>query len=166
MSASSGDTDAILTDASSASHAAWMGLAIEQAEAAQAHDDVPVGAVIVHQGHVIAARHNERELTGDPVAHAEVLALQDAASEIGSWRLHDCTMYVTLEPCTMCAGAMVNARLERVVYGASDPKAGAVDHHFHVLDGAVLNHRVDVVAGIEAQRCGDLLRDFFRSRRT
>ena len=144
----------------------WMDLAIAQALAADAHDDVPVGAVVVHQGRVIAARHNERELTGDPVAHAEVLALRDAAAAVGTWRLHDCTMYVTLEPCTMCAGAMVNARLERVVYGATDPKAGAVDHHFRVLDGAVLNHRVDVVAGVEAQRCGDLLRAFFRARRT
>ncbi len=150
----------------SAPHAAFMQLAIEQAESARAHDDVPVGAIIVHEGEVIAARHNERELTGDPVAHAEVLALRDAAAKLGSWRLHDCTMYVTLEPCTMCAGAMVNARLERVVYGASDPKAGAVDHHFHVLDGAVLNHCVEVVAGVEATRCGDLLRDFFRARRS
>ncbi len=166
MSAPSGDTDAISSDASSVPHDVWMQLAIEQAEAAEQHDDVPVGAVIIHQGRVIAARHNERELTGDPVAHAEVLALRDASTKIGSWRLHDCTMYVTLEPCTMCAGAMVNARLDRVVYGATDPKAGAVDNHFHVLNGAVLNHRVEVIAGIEATRCGDLLRDFFRSRRT
>ena len=166
MSATSGDTDAISSDASGVPHAVWMQLAIEQAEAALSHDDVPVGAVIVHESRVIAARHNERELTGDPVAHAEVLALRDAATEIGSWRLHDCTMYVTLEPCAMCAGAMVNARLDRVVYGAPDPKAGAAESHFHLLDGAVLNHRVEVVTGVEADRCGDLLRDFFRARRT
>jgi tRNA(adenine34) deaminase len=143
-----------------------MLLAIEQALSVQRHDDVPVGAVVVHQGQVIAARHNERELTGDPVAHAEILALQDAATQIDSWRLHECTLYVTLEPCPMCAGAMVNARLKRVVYGATDPKAGAANSHFHLLDGAVLNHRVDIVAGIEAERCGELLREFFRARRS
>lgn len=165
MSAASGDTDAISSDASSAPHVAWMRLAIEQAEAALLHDDVPVGAIVVHGGEVIAARHNERELTGDPVAHAEVLALRDAAAAIGSWRLHECTMYVTLEPCTMCAGAMVNARLDHVVYGATDPKAGAAESHFHVLDGAILNHRVEATAGVEAQQCGDLLRAFFRARR-
>ncbi len=166
MSAPSGDTDAISTDGSCEPHDVWMLLAIEQAMAAQRHDDVPVGAVVVHQGQVIAARHNERELTGDPVAHAEVLAMQDAATQIDSWRLHECTLYVTLEPCPMCAGAMVNARLKRVVYGATDPKAGAANSHFHLLDGAVLNHRVDIVAGIEAERCGELLREFFRARRS
>ena len=166
MSASPGDTDAISTDGSCEPHDVWMLLAIEQAMAAQRHDDVPVGAVVVHQGQVIAARHNERELTGDPVAHAEVLAMQDAATQIDSWRLHECTLYVTLEPCPMCAGAMVNARLKRVVYGATDPKAGAANSHFHLLDGAVLNHRVDIVAGIEAERCGELLREFFRARRS
>ena len=166
MSASPGDTDAISTDGSRKPHDVWMLLAIEQAMAAQRHDDVPVGAVVVHQGQVIAARHNERELTGDPVAHAEVLAMQDAATQIDSWRLHECTLYVTLEPCPMCAGAMVNARLKRVVYGATDPKAGAANSHFNLLDGAVLNHRVDIVAGIEAERCGELLREFFRARRS
>ncbi len=143
-----------------------MQLAIEQAEGAVAHDDVPVGAVVVHRGEVVAARCNERELHADPVAHAEILALRDAARHLGSWRLHDCTLYVTLEPCAMCAGAMVNARLDRVVYGATDPKAGAADSHFQLLDGAILNHRVDVVAGVEAERCGELLRQFFRARRT
>ncbi len=166
MSATSGDTDAISSEASSAPHDVWMQLAITQAEAAQQHEDVPVGAVVVHRGRVIAARHNERELTGDPVAHAEVLAIQDAATQIGSWRLHECTLYVTLEPCAMCAGAMVSARLDRVVYGATDPKAGATDSHFHLLDGAILNHRVEVVAGVEAERCGELLRSFFRARRS
>jgi len=144
---------------------AFMRLAVEQAEAALLHDDVPVGAVVVLDDTVIAARHNERELTGDPSAHAEVLALRDAAEHVGSWRLDDCTLYVTLEPCAMCAGAMVNARLGRVVYGTADPKAGAVDSHFDLLDGSVLNHRVDVVADVDTERCGDLLRAFFRSRR-
>lgn len=142
-----------------------MRLAIGEARAALAHDDVPVGAIVMRAGEVIASRHNERELAGDPVAHAEVLALRDAARHIGSWRLDECTLYVTLEPCAMCAGAMVNARLGRVVFGTADPKAGAVSSHFHLLDGAVLNHTVDVTDGVEAQECGDLLRTFFRARR-
>lgn len=142
-----------------------MQLALDQARAALVHDDVPVGAVVLLDGQVIAARHNERELSGDPVAHAEVLALQDAARHVGSWRLDDCTLYVTLEPCAMCAGAMVNARLGRVVFGATDPKAGAATSHFQLLDGTVLNHEVDIIAGIEEQECGDLLRAFFRARR-
>ena len=142
-----------------------MGLALDQARAALTHDDVPVGAVVMLEGRVIAMRHNERELGADPVAHAEVLALQDAARHIGNWRLDQCTLYVTLEPCAMCAGAMVNARLGRLVYGASDPKAGAVDSHFSLLDGAVLNHRVSVEGGLDAELSADLLRAFFRSRR-
>jgi tRNA(adenine34) deaminase len=143
-----------------------MSLALDEARAAIEHDDVPVGAVIVHQGEVIAARHNERELTHDPVAHAEILALRDAAERLGQWRLDECTMYVTLEPCPMCAGAAVNARLGRLVYGAHDPKAGAVRSHFGLLDGAVLNHRVDVTGGVEADASAELLRAFFRERRT
>ena len=116
-------------------------------------------------GAVIAARHNERELTGDPVAHAEVLALRDAAARLGTWRLDECTLYVTLEPCAMCAGAMVNARLGSVVFGASDPKAGAVVSHFGLLNGAPLNHAVSITADVGAEACGDLLRGFFRARR-
>ena len=168
MSASSGAVDAFPAEASLAADAdlGHMCEAVEQAKAALLHDDVPVGAVVVHGTTVIAARHNERELTNDPSAHAEVLALRDAATHLGSWRLDECTLYVTLEPCAMCAGAMVNARLGRVVYGTADPKAGAVDSHFHLLDGAVLNHRVTVVADIDAVRCGDLLRAFFRARRS
>ena len=111
-------------------HQRWMNRALDEARAALAHDDVPVGAVVLHDGVVIAARHNERELTGDPVAHAEVLALRDAAARLGTWRLDECTLYVTLEPCAMCAGAMVNARLGAVVFGATDPKAGADTSHF------------------------------------
>lgn len=144
---------------------AFMALAVAEAEAALGHDDVPVGAIVVHDGEVIAARHNERELHDDPVGHAEILALRDASGQLGSWRLDDCTLYVTLEPCAMCAGAMVNARLGRLVFGATDPKAGAASSHFQLLDGAVLNHRVDVTQGVDEQRCGDLLRDFFRARR-
>jgi tRNA(adenine34) deaminase len=142
-----------------------MGLALAEAHAALAHDDVPVGAVVVRAGVVIAQRHNERELTGDPIAHAEVLALRDAAAVVGSWRLDDCTLVVTLEPCAMCAGAMVNARLGALVFGATDPKAGGVVSHYELLRGDPLNHRVDVTHGVQADACGELLRDFFRARR-
>ena len=142
-----------------------MGLAIDAAHAALVHDDVPVGAVVCLDGEVVATRHNERELTADPSAHAEVLALRDAAAVVGSWRLDRCTLYVTLEPCAMCAGAAVNARLGRLVYGATDPKAGAVDSHFRLVDGSVLNHRVEVTGGVRAEECGELLRSFFRARR-
>jgi tRNA(adenine34) deaminase len=143
-----------------------MSLALDEARAAVDHDDVPVGAVIVHRGEVIASRHNERELTRDPVAHAEILAMRDAAAALGQWRLDECTMYVTLEPCAMCAGAAVNARLGRLVYGAHDPKAGAVTSHFGLLDGEVLNHRVDVTGGVDAETSAELLRGFFRERRS
>ena len=142
-----------------------MALALEEANAALLHGDVPVGAVVLRDGVVIAQRHNERELTGDPMAHAEVLALRDAAAMVGSWRLDECTLVVTLEPCAMCAGAMVNARLGTLVFGATDPKAGAAISHFQLLQGNPLNHRVDVIHGIDAERCGDVLREFFRARR-
>ena len=142
-----------------------MGLALDEARAALEHDDVPVGAVVIHDGAVIAARHNERELHGDPVAHAEILALRAAAAHLGQWRLDECTLIVTLEPCAMCAGAMVNARLGRLVYGAHDPKAGAVGSQFELLDGARLNHRVEVTGGVRATESAELLRTFFRLRR-
>ncbi len=142
-----------------------MALALVEARAALEHHDVPVGAVVVHRGVVIASRHNERELTSDPVAHAEILAMRDAARELGQWRLDECTMYVTLEPCAMCAGAAVNARLGRLVYGAHDPKAGAVNSHFGLLDSDVLNHRVQVTGGVDAAEAAELLRSFFRERR-
>jgi len=146
-------------------HDEWMQLALIEARAAVEHGDVPVGAIVVHEGVVIAARHNERELTGDPVAHAEVLALRDAAAHIGNWRLDECIVIVTLEPCAMCAGAMVNARVGSLVFGATDPKAGAVTSHFNLLDGAPLNHAVPAVDGVRADECGDVLRAFFRARR-
>ena len=142
-----------------------MRLALGEAAAATEHGDVPVGAVVVRDGAVIAARHNERELTGDPVAHAEVLALRDAAAAVGSWRLDECRLYVTLEPCAMCAGAMVNARLGSLVFGATDPKAGAVVSHFELLRGAPLNHAVEVIGPFLGDECGELLREFFRARR-
>ena len=142
-----------------------MGLAIAEAQSAATHDDVPVGAVVVRNGLVIAARHNERELTGDPTAHAEVLALRDAAAVVGHWRLLECTLYVTLEPCVMCAGALVNSRIERVVYGATDPKAGGVASLYQVCADTRLNHRPLVQAGVRAEECGQLLKLFFARRR-
>jgi tRNA(adenine34) deaminase len=142
-----------------------MRVALDEARAALDHDDVPVGAVVVRDGEVIAARHNERELAGDPTAHAEVLALRDAAGVIGHWRLDDCTLVVTLEPCAMCAGAMVNGRLGHLVYGAIDPKAGAAGSRFDLVDSPLLNHRVPRTVGVLAEECGRLLVDFFAARR-
>ncbi len=143
-----------------------MRLALQEAAAAATHGDVPIGAVVVRNGELIAARHNERELTGDPTAHAEVLAIRDASHVIGHWRLLDCTVYVTLEPCTMCAGAIVNARVGRLVYGAADPKAGAVASLYELCSDPRLNHRLPVVAGLHAHEAGQLLREFFADRRS
>lgn len=143
----------------------FMRLALREAERALEHDDVPIGAVIVRDGEVIAAGHNERELRGDPTAHAEVLALREAARLDGSWRVLDAAMYVTLEPCAMCAGALVLARLPRVVYGASDPKAGACGSVLDVLGEPRLNHRPRVAGGLLALECGALLSAFFAARR-
>jgi tRNA(adenine34) deaminase len=142
-----------------------MDLAISEARLAIAHGDVPVGAVIVRDGTVLATRHNERELIGDPTAHAEILAIRDAAAIVGNWRLDDCTMVVTLEPCAMCAGALVNARMGALVFGAFDPKAGAAGSLMSLVTDPRLNHRMPVVAGVEAERCGALLVDFFAARR-
>jgi tRNA(adenine34) deaminase len=142
-----------------------MGLAMAEARRALDHDDVPVGAVVVRNGEVIASRHNERELTGDPTAHAEVLAIRDAAQVVGSWHLTDCTLVVTLEPCIMCAGAALNARMQRIVYGAADMAAGACLSLYNVCDDPRLNHRIDLTAGVEAEACGKLLTEFFAARR-
>lgn len=142
-----------------------MLLALEQGRLAEAHGDVPVGAVLLGpDGAVVVAAGNERERHGDPTAHAEVLVLRRAAQALGSWRLTGCSLVVTLEPCTMCAGALVLARVERLVFGAYDPKAGAVASLFDVVRDPRLNHRVDVRGGIMAQECGLALRDFFASR--
>jgi tRNA(adenine34) deaminase len=143
----------------------FMRLALREAERALEHEDVPVGCAIVHGGEVIAATRNERELRGDPTAHAEVLALREASKRMGSWRLDDCAMYVTLEPCAMCAGAIVLGRLPRVVFGATDPKTGAAGSVFDVLAEPRLNHRPEVAGGLLAADSADLLRTFFASRR-
>ena len=143
----------------------FMRLAIREAERALEHEDVPIGAVVVREGEVIGAAHNERELRQDPTAHAEVLALQAAAHATGSWRVLDSTLYVTLEPCAMCAGAVVLARVPRVVYGTVDPKAGAAGSVLDVLAEPRLNHRPEVSGGLLADDCAALLRAFFASRR-
>ncbi len=142
-----------------------MRLALREAERATEHDDVPIGAVIVRDGEVIGAGHNERELRADPTAHAEMVALREAARTLESWRVLDAVMYVTLEPCAMCAGAIVLARIPRVIYGAADPKAGAAGSVLNVLDTPQLNHRPVVQAGLLGGECGDLLRAFFADRR-
>src|SRR5438034_11548394 len=142
-----------------------MRLAIREAERALEHDDVPIGAVVVRDGEVIGAGRNERELRSDPTAHAEVLALREAARTVGSWRVLDSVLYVTLEPCAMCAGAIVLARVPRVVFAASDPKAGACGSVVDLLRLPQLNHRAEVAGGLLADECGELLREFFASRR-
>ena len=139
-----------------------MRLALREAESALPHDDVPVGAVLVHDGEVIGAGHNERELRADPTAHAELIAIREGARHLGSWRLLDTVLYVTLEPCAMCAGAIVLGRIPRVVYGTTDPKAGAAGS---VLAEPRLNHRPAVAGGLLAEESAELLRAFFRSRR-
>ena len=143
----------------------WMDRALDQARLASAHDDVPVGAVVVRDGAVLAEAHNRRQADADPTAHAEVLALRAAAQRLGSWRLDGCTLYVTLEPCAMCAGAAVLARLPQLVFGARDPKAGAVGSLYDIARDPRLNHRVAVVEGVLADDCARLLQAFFRSRR-
>jgi tRNA(adenine34) deaminase len=144
---------------------AAMGLALDEAAAAAAHGDVPVGAVVLRDGEVLATRHNERERTGDPTAHAELLALRDAATIVGSWRLDGTTLVVTLEPCPMCAGALVAARVDRVVFGAADPKAGACGSLYNLCVDPRLNHEVDVVPGVRAAEAAALLTAFFGERR-
>jgi tRNA(adenine34) deaminase len=143
----------------------WMRRALAQAREALEHGDVPIGAVVVHEGRVIGSGHNERERLQDPTAHAEVLALREAAAALGSWRVLDSTLYVTLEPCAMCAGAIVLSRIPRVVYGTTDPKAGAAGSVLDVTGDPRLNHRPQVVGGVLAGECGDLLRAFFSDRR-
>ncbi len=144
----------------------FMRLALREAERALEHEDVPIGAVVVRDdGEVLGTGHNERELRKDPTAHAEIIALREAATVVGGWRVLDAVLYVTLEPCAMCAGAIVLARVPRVVYGASDPKAGACGSVLDVLGEPRLNHRPEVAGGVLARDCGELLSGFFASRR-
>lgn len=142
-----------------------MRLALEEARRSEGWGDVPIGAVVVRGPEVLARAGNERERRGDPTAHAEILALRQAAERVGSWRLDGCALYVTLEPCAMCAGAVVLARVERLVFGAADPKAGFAGSLGDLVRNPRLNHRVEVAAGVMAEEAGDLIRGFFASRR-
>lgn len=152
-------------DGSTAADEKYMRLALEEAEAAAAEGEVPIGAVVVCDGRVVARAHNRRETDADPSAHAEFLAMVEASRELGRWRLTGCTVYVTLEPCLMCAGLMVNARVDRCVYGAADPKGGAVGTLFDVSHDERLNHEFEVTSGVLADDAAGLLRSFFRARR-
>ncbi len=143
----------------------WMAQALRLAQRAELRGEVPVGAVVVRQGVVISRAFNQRETFPSPIAHAEVLALHRAAKRLGAWRLTECQLYVTLEPCIMCAGLLVQSRLQRVIYGACDEKGGAVESLYQILEDSRLNHRVAVTAGILAEESQNLLREFFRRRR-
>jgi tRNA(adenine34) deaminase len=143
----------------------YMRQALKLAEQAYAEQEVPVGALVVHEGKVIGKGYNQRRMLCDPTAHAEILAITAAASSLGDWRIGGTTLYVTLEPCVMCSGAIVLARIDRIVYGASDPKAGAVESLYHLLADERLNHRPQVTGGVLAPECGAILRDFFREQR-
>jgi tRNA(adenine34) deaminase len=162
MSPGPGSTD---PGNAAAAHERGMGLALEQARRAEAHGDVPIGAAILRDGEPLAAAGNERELRRDPTAHAEILAIRAAATALGGWRLPGTTLYVTLEPCAMCAGAIVLARIPTVVIGTADPKAGAAGSVLDVLAEPALNHRPEVIAGIREDECANLLRQFFNARR-
>jgi tRNA(adenine34) deaminase len=144
----------------------YMQAAIRQAEIAEENGDVPIGAVIVHNNQIIAKAYNQREQLNDPTAHAEIIALTQAAAALQSWRLNDCTIYVTLEPCPMCAGALVLARIDRLVYGCDDPKTGAVKSLYNIVTDERLNHRLDVTDGVLADECTALLKRFFTRRRS
>ncbi len=154
-----------MSDAETSYYDQFMGEAIAQAKLAEAAGDVPIGCVIVRDGQIISAAHNRRIIDADPTAHAEVLAIRAAAKAIGDWRLTGCSLVVTLEPCCMCAGAIVLARLDRVVYGATDPKAGAVETMYELCTDTRLNHQVEVLSGLRADECSKLLSEFFQVQR-
>jgi tRNA(adenine34) deaminase len=145
-------------------HEDYMRLALEAADRAEAAGDVPVGAVLVHQGEVVATTYNTREAMVDPTGHAELNALRAGAAALGRWRMLGCTLYVTLEPCPMCAAALVQCRLDRLVFGAQDPKQGAAGSLYNIVEDARLNHRVAVVAGVLEAACEERLKRFFRER--
>jgi tRNA(adenine34) deaminase len=155
-----------MTDSNHDDYQKWMDAAIDEARLAQEGGDVPVGCVVVKDGQIIARGHNRREAAQDPTAHAELLALREAAKVLGHWRLSGCTVVVTLEPCTMCAGSLVLSRVEKLVYGATDPKAGGCKSLYQIPTDPRLNHKVEIVSGISAETCGNLLRIFFRRRRS
>jgi tRNA(adenine34) deaminase len=146
-------------------HQDWMRIALSQAQMALKQGEVPIGAVIVNKGHVVAAAHNEKELRKDPTAHAEILAIRRATEVLGAWRLTDASLYVTLEPCPMCAGAIIQSRIKQLVYGTMDLKGGAVGSVINILDNNLWNHRVDVVAGVLENECSDILKSFFKKLR-
>ncbi|MHC4740964.1 MAG: tRNA adenosine(34) deaminase TadA [Planctomycetota bacterium] len=143
----------------------YMLEAIKAAQIAEENGDVPIGAVIVYENQIIGRAYNQREQLNDPTAHAEIIALTQAAAFIESWRLHGCTIYVTLEPCTMCAGALVLGRLDRLVYGCDDPKTGAVKSLYNIVQDERLNHRLEVTSGVLAEKCSEQLQAFFQRRR-
>ncbi len=159
-----GDTP-VADQASERDDEAFMARALAEAEAARREEEVPVGAVVVCDGEVIGRGHNRRETLADPTSHAEILAIREAVGTRTSWRLDDCTLYVTLEPCVMCAGAIVQARVRRLVFGCPDPKGGAVRSLYRVCDDPRLNHRVDVTEGVLGERCGEILKRFFATLR-
>jgi len=146
-------------------HEQYMWLAIEQARIAEENDDVPIGAIIVYKSQIIGKAYNQRELLKDPTAHAEIIALTQAAAFLESWRLNGCTMYVTLEPCPMCAGALVLARMDRLVYGCDDPKTGACKSLYNIVQDERLNHRLEVTSGVLEEQCREQLQGFFARRR-
>jgi tRNA(adenine34) deaminase len=144
----------------------FMRLAVESAKIAEENGDVPIGAVIIHKNQIIAKAYNQREQLQDPTAHAEVIALTQAAAALENWHLNGCTMYVTLEPCPMCAGALVLARIDRLVYGCDDPKTGGVKSLYNIVTDGRLNHRLEVTSGVLADECSQILQEFFETRRT
>ncbi len=149
----------------SSDDAAWMELALEQARLAEAAGEVPVGALVIRDGEIIGRGHNRNLLDDDPTAHAEIVALREAASHLGNHRLNGCVMFATIEPCSMCAGALLHARISRLVYGASDVKAGAAGSVLQVLNHPRLNHKMEITAGVLGNRCSEILQDFFRRKR-
>jgi tRNA(adenine34) deaminase len=152
-------------DMRSRDDAVWMEQALGQARLAADAGEVPVGALVIKNGEIVGQGHNRNLLDRDPTAHAEIVALRQAAARTGNYRLEDCTVYATIEPCSMCAGALIHARVSRLVYGASDPKAGAAGSVLQVLNHPALNHKMEVTAGVLAEKCSDMLQEFFRRKR-
>jgi tRNA(adenine34) deaminase len=146
-------------------HIPWMYLALEQAKKSALIGEIPVGAILIHQDHLLAAAGNSPISKQDPTAHAEILAIREAARNLGNYRMPGTTLYVTLEPCIMCMGAIIQARIDRLVFGAHDPKAGAVESCYHIGSDALLNHTITIETGILAEECGAILKDFFRGKR-